>query len=119
MLYCTVPLWNYCYWYTLGLKGLSKIKLSQIMWYAPVHPLLEVPPMELTDSLQVLFMATARSLQGSARRLFMARTVQALGPGGPRHAARARGWSRVPIRQGIQELESGGTCLEACAARGR
>ncbi len=75
--------------------------------------------MELTDSLKVLFMETARSLKGSARRLFMARTVNELGPGGQRHAERALGWSRVTIRKGIHELESGFTCLDAFAARGR
>jgi hypothetical protein len=75
--------------------------------------------MELTESLKALFMDTARSLNGSARRLFMARTVKELGPGGQRHAERALGWSRVTIRQGTHELESGFTCLDAFAARGR
>src|SRR5262245_14664390 len=75
--------------------------------------------MELSDSLKALFMDTARSLKGSARRLFMARTVQALGPGGQRHAERALGWSRVTIRKGTHELASGFTCLDAFAARGR
>ena len=75
--------------------------------------------MELTDSLKALFMDTARSLNGSARRLFMARTVKERGPGGQRHAERALGWSRGTIRQGTQELDSGFTCLDAFAARGR
>jgi hypothetical protein len=75
--------------------------------------------MELTDSLKALFMDTARSLKGSARRLFMARTVKELGPGGQRHAERALGWSRVTIRKGTHELDSGFTCLDALAARGR
>ena len=75
--------------------------------------------MERTDSLQALFMDTARSLNGSARRLFMARTVKELGPGGQRHAERALGWSRVTIRKGTHELDSGLTCLDAFAARGR
>jgi hypothetical protein len=75
--------------------------------------------MELTDSLKALFMETARSLKGSARRLFMARTVKELGPGGQRHAERTLGWSRVTIRKGMHELESGFTCLDAFAARGR
>src|SRR5262249_39729340 len=75
--------------------------------------------MELTDSLKALFMDTARSLNGSARRLFMARTGQELGPGGQRHAERALGWSRVTIRKGPHELESGFTCLDAFATRGR
>jgi hypothetical protein len=75
--------------------------------------------MELTDSLKTLFMETARSLKGSARRLFMARTVKELGQGGQRHAERELGWSRVTIRKGTQELDSGFTCLDAFAARGR
>jgi len=75
--------------------------------------------MEFTDSLKALFMDTARSLTGSARRLFMARTVKELGPGGQRRAERELGWSRVTIRKGPHELASGCTCLDACAARGR
>jgi hypothetical protein len=75
--------------------------------------------MELTDALKARFVDTAWSLKGSARRLFMARTVKERGVGGQRRAARELGWSRVTIRQGIQEVESGFRCLEACAARGR
>ena len=52
--------------------------------------------MELTDSLKTLFMETAQSLKGSARRLFMARTIKELGPGGQRCAERELGWNRVP-----------------------
>ncbi len=75
--------------------------------------------MELTDSLKALCIETAKSLQGSARRLFMARTVKELGPGGQRRAERELGWGRMTIRKGTHELESGFTCLDACAARGR
>ena len=75
--------------------------------------------MELTDSLKALFVETAQSLNGSARRLFMARTVKELGPGGQRRAERDLGWSRVTIRKGTHELASGFTCLDAFAARGR
>ena len=75
--------------------------------------------MECTDSLKALFMETARSLKGSARRLLMARTVKELGPGGQRRAERELGWSRVTIRKGTHELASGFTCLDAFAARGR
>src|SRR5215475_4742207 len=75
--------------------------------------------MELTDSLKSLFIETAKSLQGSARRLFMARTVKALGAGGQRRAARELGWGRMTMRTGLHELESGCTCLEAFSARGR
>ena len=75
--------------------------------------------MELTDSLKTLFMETAQSLKGSARRLFMARTVKELGPGGQRCAERELGWNRGILRKGLHELQSGFTCLDAFAARGR
>jgi hypothetical protein len=75
--------------------------------------------MELTDSLKALFIDTARGLKGSARRLFMARTVKELGPGGQRRAERELGWNRITIRKGTHELESGFICLDAFSARGR
>jgi len=75
--------------------------------------------MALTDSRKSLGIETAKSLKGSARRLLMARTVKALGAGGQRRAARALGWGRMTIRKGLHELESGCTCLEAFATRGR
>ena len=64
-------------------------------------------------------METAKALKGSARRLFMARTVQELGPGGQRRAERELGWGRMTMRKGTHELESGFTCLDAFSARGR
>jgi hypothetical protein len=75
--------------------------------------------MELTDSRKSLFIETAKSLQGSARRLFMARTVKELGARGQRRAERELGWGRMTIRKGTHELESGFTCLDALAVRGR
>src|SRR5215475_3336363 len=71
--------------------------------------------MELSDSLKTLFVHTAQALQGSARRLFMARTVNELGPGGQRQAERERGWNRGTLRKGLHELQSGFRCLEAFA----
>ena len=75
--------------------------------------------MELTDAVKSLLIDAAKSLKGSVRRRWMARTVQELGSGGQRHAARALGWSRVPIRKGTHEMARGFTCLEAFSARGR
>src|SRR5919206_4959707 len=75
--------------------------------------------MELTDSLKALFRETAKSLKGSARRLFMARTVKELGPGGQRRAERQLGWNRETIRKGMHELQRGVICLDNFAARGR
>jgi hypothetical protein len=76
-------------------------------------------PVELTSALKDLFRASAQQLRGSARRLFMARTVQTLGPGGQRTAERELGWNRATIRKGQHELTSGLTCVEAYPARGR
>jgi hypothetical protein len=75
--------------------------------------------MDLPDSLKALFMETAKTLKGSARRLFMARTVRELGPGGQRRAERELGWSRVTIRKGVHELDRGITCVDNFAGRGR
>jgi Rhodopirellula transposase DDE domain len=75
--------------------------------------------MELTDSFKALFIETANALKGSARRLFMARTVKELGSGGQRRAERDLGWNRETIRKGTRELEHGLICLDNFAARGR
>jgi hypothetical protein len=76
-------------------------------------------PMELTDSLKTLLIETAKSLKGSARRLFMARTVKELGPGGQQRAARELRWGRMTMRKGMRELDSGVSCIDAFALRGR
>ena len=75
--------------------------------------------MELTDSLKTLLIETAKSLKGSARRLFMARTVKELGRGGQHRAARELRWGRMTIRKGMHELDSGVICVDAFAWRGR
>ena len=75
--------------------------------------------MDLTDSLKALLIETARALKGSARRVFMARTVKELEPGGQRRAERELGWSRATIRKGTRELASGFAIIDAFALRGR
>ena len=75
--------------------------------------------MELTDSLKTLLIETAKSLKGGARRLFMARPVKELGPGGPQRAARALRWGRMTIRKGLHALDSGVMGVDAFALRGR
>jgi hypothetical protein len=75
--------------------------------------------MELTEELKDLLIKTAEQLKGSARRLFQARTVKTLGPGGASRAERELGWSRKTIRKGMHELESGITCVDAFGSRGR
>ncbi len=49
----------------------------------------------------------------------MARTVQALGPGGQRLAERELGWNRGTMRKGMHELERGIVCVDAFSSRGR
>src|SRR5258706_2805001 len=75
--------------------------------------------MELTNSLKALFIETATTLKGSARRLFMARTVKELGPGRQRRAERDLGWNRETIRKGRREFERRWICLDNFAPRGR
>jgi hypothetical protein len=75
--------------------------------------------MELTDAVTGLLQDAAKQLKGSARRLFMARTVRELGPGGQRRAERELGWNRGTIRKGTRELESGVAIVDAFALRGR
>ncbi len=75
--------------------------------------------MELTDSLKSIFIDTAKQLKGSARRLFLARIVKELGPGGASRAERELGWNRKTIRKGTHEVESGIVCVDAFGARGR
>jgi hypothetical protein len=75
--------------------------------------------MDLTESLKQYALSTVGSLHGSDRRLFMARTVQLLGPGGQRLAEQELGWDRSTIRKGMHELVSGITCVDAFCLRGR
>jgi len=75
--------------------------------------------MELTASLKSMLIATAKSLKGSDRRLFMGRTVKALGAGGQTRAAQELHWGRMTIRKGLHELATGIRCADAFAARGR
>jgi len=75
--------------------------------------------MELTQEVKALLLNTAKELKGSARRVFMARTVQALGPGGQRLAERELGWNRGTMRKGMHELGSGIVCVDAFSSRGR
>ncbi len=75
--------------------------------------------MQLAAALKALLNEAAQGLTGSARRVFMARTVKELGPGGQRRAERELGWSRATIRKGARELASGFAIVDAFALRGR
>src|SRR6266487_5228918 len=75
--------------------------------------------MNRTDSLKSLFVETALTLKGHARRRFMAQTVKELGSGGQRRAERELGWNRETLRKALRELASGLICLDAFALRRR
>ena len=62
---------------------------------------------------------TARTLKSSQRRLFMARTVEAMGRGGQVWAEAHLGRNREAIRKGMHELRSGMTCVDAFHCRRR
>ena len=74
-----------------------------------------VPPTEMIPVL----IDTAKTLKGSQRRAFIAKTVQAMGRGGQRWAEAHLGWCRGTIRKAMHELHSGMTCLDAFSARRR
>jgi len=64
-------------------------------------------------------MYAATCLHGTDRRIFMAKTVQALGDGGQRGAETLLGWNRGTIRKGMHELQSGICCIDNFSGRGR
>src|SRR5260370_31914682 len=75
--------------------------------------------MELTEEVKALLLNTAKELKGSARRVFMARTVRALGPGGQRLAERALGSKRGTMGKWMHEKERAMGCAGAFSPRGR
>src|SRR5918912_2858001 len=89
------------------------------MVYCPKKSFLGGIMMELTEEVKALLCSTAKDLKGSARRRFMARTVQVLGEGGQRLAERELGWNRQTIRKGQQEVEQGLACIDGFRLRGR
>lgn len=75
--------------------------------------------MKLEEAVKELLIKTAETLKGSEKRLFMARTVRALGRGGQCLAQRELGWNRVTIRKGELELKNGISFIDAFSLRGR
>jgi hypothetical protein len=73
---------------------------------------------ELVEEVKELLRETEKVLKGSARRLFMARTVRALGEGGQRLAERELCWNRGTDSLVRRELERGIVCLDAFSSRG-
>src|SRR5260370_5571518 len=103
---------------TQGLRDFRKLSYPSMVNCAKKRKL-GGTRVELTEEVKALVLNTAKELRGSARRMFMARTVQALGEGGQRLAERELGWNRVTIRKGKHEVESGMMCLDGFRLRGR
>jgi transposase len=74
---------------------------------------------ELTENLKSLYIKTAKKLNGSDRRQFMAEVVKDLGIGGQILVERELGWNRRTIRKGMQELESGQPIIDGFERSGR
>jgi hypothetical protein len=66
-----------------------------------------------------VLIAAAEALKGSQRRLFMAKAVNAMGPGGQTWAEAHLGWNRQTIRKAMHELRTGMTCVDAFHCRRR
>jgi hypothetical protein len=74
--------------------------------------------LQVTEATRTLVKETSAVLKGHERRLFMARTVRALGPGGQNLAEREFGWSGQTIRKGEHELSSGMECVDGRRGHG-
>ncbi len=70
------------------------------------------------EAVNAVLQYAADNLKGSARRMFMAQTVNAFGAGGQRWAERALDWNRATIRKGQHELADG-PMADHFSARGR
>ena len=71
-----------------------------------------------TEMIPILIDA-AKALKGSLRRLFMGKTVSAMGRGGQVWAEAHLGWNRETIRKGMHEFRTGLTCVDAFHCRRR
>lgn len=63
--------------------------------------------MGILSALKESLSFAADHLSGAVRRMFMAKTVDALGPGGQRRAQEQLGWTRDTIRDGAADVRSG------------
>jgi len=73
----------------------------------------------LTNGLKQALMHVTSLIKGHDRRVFMAKTVQALGRGGQRMAETELHWNRTTVRKGTHELQSRIKCYDSFQGRGR
>jgi len=75
--------------------------------------------MELAEEMAEVLRVGAKALRGGERRMFMARTVAAMGRGGAWLVQLRLGWNRGTVRKGLHELRSGFRCADSYHLRGR
>lgn len=75
--------------------------------------------MELTKAQKSLFIRTAETLKGYARRTFMAEVVETFFDSSPTQAENELGWNRVTVRKGRTEREGGFGFIDRFRERGR
>lgn len=98
--------------------------LDQLLNGLSVTELFQVPNeikdcFRLTSGLKGVLIDAANLLRGHHKRIFMAKTVQALGRGGQRMVEAELHWNRGTIRKGTRELQSGIKCCDFFHGRGR
>lgn len=74
---------------------------------------------QLTHGMKNALMDASANLKGSARRIFMAKTVIAFGKGGQRRVEQELKWDRKTICKGMREYNSGMVCVDNFSGRGR
>ena len=74
---------------------------------------------QLTDEIKEVLKDGVANLNGSIRRMFMAKTVIALGKGGQSKAEKELKWNRNTLRKGMFEVKRGIVCVDNITARGR
>ncbi len=74
---------------------------------------------EITPEMKKFLNETKDSLKGGDRRVFMAKVVRLMGPGGQLRAQKELGWNRNVIIKGTRELDSGIRCIDNFSGKGR
>lgn len=75
--------------------------------------------MELTEEFKETLQETQGTLNGYARRHFMAQIVETVFGGKPSHAERELGWNRTTLRKALAEFQGAFCYIDRARERGR
>ncbi len=75
--------------------------------------------MLLTKEFKEVTREAVKKMKGAAKRAFMAQITRDYLNGSPRKGERELGWYRKTVEKGLKEQETGITCVDYYAARGR